>query len=114
MGQLKYNTIYQSLKKVSAEWHAAIPQWEYYWYVFKFYENGSFIYSKTTEKGIENINEWFTIDNLHITKGHYEYDDQKEGLKINFNDVSLNASMTFDNNILLEGKLAWDMFTPIG
>ncbi|MEO6904692.1 MAG: hypothetical protein ABI315_16310 [Bacteroidia bacterium] len=110
---LKYNTLYQSLKKISVEWHASIPQWEYYWYVFKFFEDGTFIYSRTTEKGLENIKSWFTKENINITKGLFEYNLLKENLKINLNDVSLYASITFENNLLLEGKLAWDMFSPI-
>ena len=110
---LKYNTLYKSLKKVSAEWHASIPQWEYYWYVFKFYEDGTFIYSRATEKGLEDISSWFNKGNTHLTKGDFEYDPVKNDLIINFKDVSLNASITFDNNFLLQGKLAWDMFTPV-
>jgi hypothetical protein len=109
---LKYNILYLSLKKVSAEWHAGTPQWEYYWYVIKFYKNGTLIYAKTTEKGLESIDDWFIMENLHITNGHYEYFPEKGNLKINLDDVSLNANITYENNILLEGKLAWDMFTP--
>lgn len=110
---LQFNKIYQSLKKVSAEKHASISQWEYYWYLFKFYQNGTFIYSRTTEKGLETINDWFTQENKHLTNGKFIYDNQKENLKISFEEVSLNGSLTYQNKLLLEGKLDWDMFSPI-
>ncbi|WP_369049330.1 hypothetical protein [Tenacibaculum sp. UWU-22] len=109
---LKYNTTYQSLKKVKAEWHASVAQWEYYWYLFKFNQDGTFIYSRITENEFKSINDWFTYENEHLTKGKFEYDSQGK-LKISFKEVSLNACITGQDELLLEGKMDWDMFSPI-
>ena len=110
---LQYNTTYQSLKKVTAEWHASIAQWEYYWYLFKFFPDGTYIYSRVTERELASINDWFTKENNHLTTGIFEYHHQKGSLNIFFKEVSLNASVTYQNKLLLEGKMGWDMFSPI-
>lgn len=67
---LKYNTLYQSLKKVSAEWHAGHVQWSYYYNYLKFYSDGTFLYL-TSNGDIENINEWFTIEKFSGEKGSF-------------------------------------------
>lgn len=58
---IKYNTLYQSLKKVSAEWHAGHVQWQYSWNYLKFYENGSVIYVSSTGK--PNEMDWLNAGN---------------------------------------------------
>ena len=58
---LQYNTTYQSLKKVTAEWHAGHLQWEYSWNYLKFYEDGSVMYCTTSNK--PNELDWFHINN---------------------------------------------------
>ncbi len=54
---LQYNKLYQSLKKVSAEWHAGHVQWEYSWNYLKFYEDGTVIY--VSSNGEPNRLNWF-------------------------------------------------------
>jgi hypothetical protein len=59
---LQYNKLYQSLKKVSAEWHANNVLWDYSWKYLKFYEDGTVI-NCVSNGDIENINEWFVKGN---------------------------------------------------
>ncbi len=58
---LQYNKLYQSLKKVSAEWHAGHVQWEYSWNYLKFYEDGTAIY--VSSNGQPNELNWLDKDN---------------------------------------------------
>lgn len=67
---IKYNKLYQSLKKVSAEWHAGHVEWGYTWNYLKFYESGIVI-SVPSNGDIEKINEWFTLENFTGSKGTF-------------------------------------------
>lgn len=97
---LKYDTLYQSLKKVSAEWHAGNVLWEYSWNYLKFYEDGTVIYC-ASNGNIKNINEWFNIENKEspFSRGYYKI------IKNNFIEIYLSAmigSIKMDGLILMD------------
>jgi hypothetical protein len=63
---LKYNALYQSLKKVSAEWHAGHVEWSYIWNYLKFYRDGTVIYCSSSDHNFININSWFDKDKKDV------------------------------------------------
>ena len=65
---LQYNKLYQSLKKVSAEWHAGHVQWDFCWDYLKFYKDGIVINAYTPTDKVSEINVWLDIKN---TKGEF-------------------------------------------
>ena len=73
MSALQYNTVYQSLKKVSAEWHAGHVEWSYSYNYLKFYSDGTFLYVKSNDD-IESLKDWFNIDVFSGPKGKFTFD----------------------------------------
>jgi len=113
---LKYNTLYQSLKKVSAEWHAGHVQWEYSWFYFKFFDDGTFIYALYSSDNFEKINSGFNkeSDNSSHMKGKY-YIEKNIYLKLQFNNgVEVMGALTDTDKIIINGKLAWELYSPVG
>jgi hypothetical protein len=99
---IKYNTLYQSLKKVSAEWHAGTVLWEHSWNYLKFYEDGTVIYC-SSNGNLKNINKWFDNENKdsHFSKGTYKI------IRNNFIEIHLSAmigSIKMDG-VILDEKL---------
>ena len=99
---LQYNTIYQSLKKVSAEWHAGHVQWGYSWNYLKFYEDGTFIYCSS--RGEPKDLSWFTRDNKEavIYKGNYSVNNSKLSAKIivSIGELEIDG-IIISNNLIL-------------
>lgn len=81
---LKYNTLYQSLKKVSAEWHAGHVEYSFYWDYFKFYADGSIISCNNDSENINEINNWFQLENTqsHLNRGSFSIIDNKIEINI--------------------------------
>jgi hypothetical protein len=117
---LKYNTLYQSLKKVSAEWHAGHVQWGFAWDYLKFYEDGTVI-SCYSNGDTDNIDKWFNKDNSEspFSKGTFE-------LKSNATlEIKLSGSLQMDGNAMnrylilrsfnpeLKQGEKWDYYTVV-
>lgn len=70
---MKFGKLYQSLKHVSAEWHAGNVQWSYCWDYLRFYEDGLVI-SCYSNGDIEEIERWFRADNSNVpySKGEFK------------------------------------------
>ena len=111
MSALQYNTVYQSLKKVSAEWHAGHVQWSYCWNYLKFYNDGTFIYASIQGDNLKQIEKSFNKNSENITNGHFKVD--RDMIYLNFDTIEIRASITREKNIITEGKLAWDMYYPM-
>jgi hypothetical protein len=81
---LQYNKLYQSLKKVSAEWHSGHVQWGYYWDFLKFYKDGKVISCNNSNNDIQKINSWFSIENndAYFNRGIYTIKDNKISITI--------------------------------
>ena len=118
---LKYNTLYQSLKKVSAEWHAGHVECAYSWNYVKFYEDGTIIYCSS--RGEARDLTWFSKNNEEavIYKGIFHFDNFKLNaeipmaigiLKIDgvINDQYLILRTSNENMNSFEN---WDEYTPI-
>jgi hypothetical protein len=109
---LKYNTLYQSLKKVSAEWHAGHVEWSYSWYYFKFFSDNTFIYASINGDDFNQINEWFNKKAENVTRGTFE--EKNYQVSLNFDDVTkISAGFTNEGKLLVQGKLSWEMFSPV-
>lgn len=108
---LQYNKLYQSLKKVSAEWHAGHVQWAYCWNYFRFYEDGVFIYASIQGNNIEDISKSFTRNSPNSTTGKFKLNNTT--ITFIFDTVEITGSITHENNLIIEGKLAWDMYYPM-
>ncbi|MDP4275606.1 MAG: hypothetical protein Q8907_15135 [Bacteroidota bacterium] len=118
---LQYNKIYQSLKKVSAEWHAGHVQWAYSWNYLKFYEDGTIIYCSSRGEPKDLI--WFSKDNKSavIYKGDFQIDSYKLSAKITMTIGQLKIDGIIHNqNLILRTnneKLSpfenWDEYTPV-
>jgi hypothetical protein len=109
---LKYNTLYQSLKKVSAEWHAGHIEWFYTWNYLKFFEDGIFISASIAGDDSSLINKAFIKGAENTTHGNFEI--QSSNIKLLFNDsIRIEGAINNDNSVILEGKLNWDVFYPL-
>lgn len=110
---LKYNTLYQSLKKVSAEWHAGNVQWNFYWNYLMFFENGTVIEGNINGDDYEKIKAAFLNSNENLTKAKFSYIDKE--INVFFSNMVLRGELTFENNLILQSDvtLVWDMFIPI-
>ena len=109
---LKYNTLYQSLKKVSGEWHAGNINWFYTWNYFKFFEDGIFISSSIAGNETAVINLSFVRGALNTTHGKYELGN-KNNIKLFFGNIEVEGQVNNDCSIIIEGKIAWDILHPI-
>lgn len=112
---LRYNTLYQSLKKVSAEWHAGSIQWNYNWNYIKFFHDNTFIYATINGDDFNQINNWFIKDAENIIQGTFEFKTQYQLiLKFNNNNnIKVVAGITLDDKLLIEGIQSWEIYTPI-
>jgi hypothetical protein len=110
---LKYNTLYQSLKKVSAEWHAGSVQWSFSWDYIKFFENNNFIYATINGDNVDQINTWFNQEAQDITIGTY-FTRHNSQLILKFNEsLEILAGFTKDGGILVDGVESWELFTVV-
>ncbi len=108
---IKYNKLYQSLKKVSAEWHAGHVQWFYTWNYLKFYSDGICISASMAGDDVNLINGGFNKGEQNITHG--KFDIEGTILKLIFDGVEVNGAFNNDGSIIIEGKINWDIFYPI-
>jgi hypothetical protein len=116
---LKYNTLYQSLKKVSAEWHAGHVQWEYVWSYLKFYEDATVIYCSSSNN--TNNLKWFSKENKEafFYKGTYIINAHKIEINIpatignlNFDgEINANSLVLRLNNTSTNLKEFWDLYS---
>jgi hypothetical protein len=65
------NILYQSLKNVTAEWHAGHLQWDYIWSYIKFFDDGSFIYASIQSDNLKAINKSFNKNSNNVTEGRF-------------------------------------------
>lgn len=112
---LKYNTLYQSLKKVSAEWHAGHVQWQYSWYYIKFFNDGRFIYALFVSDDFEKINTGFNENstNEDFSSGVFKITNDYL-ITLNFeNNIEIRGAIIDNDKIILNGKLSWELYTVI-
>ena len=110
---IQYNKLYQSLKKISAEWHAGNVLWEYSWNYIKFFEDNTFIYSSIRGNNIELIGKWFNQDAENVIRGKYLLKSNSQ-LSLEFESgKSTLAGFTNDGDILVEGIQTWELFSPV-
>mgnify|MGYP001291924795 FL=1 len=112
---IQYNTLYQSLKKVSAEWHAGTVLWEYSWFYLKFFEDGSFINALYTGDDFEKINSGFNKEFAESFPSRGKYIIEKNSkIKLLFNNgIEVRGAITDADKIIINGKLAWELYTPV-
>lgn len=111
---LQYNRLYQSLKKVSAEWHAGHVQWEYYWNYIMFFEDGIVIEGSVRSDDTEKIKLAFSRNNANLTTGNFSKNEKE--ITINFDKYTFHGAFTFEEKLVLQSNVtqAWDIYTPIG
>ena len=75
---IQYNKLYQSLKKISAEWHAANVLCEYSWNYIKFYQDGTVIFTSSSDE--PSAMGWFKIDNEEVrySKGNFSLERNRK------------------------------------
>ncbi len=81
---LQYDQLYQSLKKVSAEWHAGTLQWRFVWDYLKFYDTGEFIICSSSDN-LDSVRNWLHLhkENPGIISGTYNI-DQNNGISATY------------------------------
>jgi hypothetical protein len=110
---LQYNKLYQSLKKVSAEWHAGHVQWDYSWYYIKFFNDGRFIYGLFVSDDLEKINNGFDENSVNdnCSGGTFRIDNDYL-ITLNFeNNIEIRGAVISNEKIILNGKLSWELYT---
>jgi hypothetical protein len=105
---LKYDTLYQSLKKVSADWHAGNLSWGYSWYYLKFYIDGTVIQTYTNGEDPSEINKWFQPNSQNIDQGTFHIEDNR--LTLTFRDHKLDGAIVSETMILLKGSHNWEEY----
>lgn len=109
---IRYNILYQSLKKVSGDWHAGHVQWYYYWDYLMFFEDGSVIEASINSDGCQKINKGFSKENKDVIHGSFICNEKE--IHIEIDGKAISGGSTFDNKlILMKDNRSWDMFTPI-
>jgi hypothetical protein len=109
---LQYGKLYQSLKRVSAEWHGGTVLWEYCWFYLKVFEGGTFLYAPYKSEDFDKINFGMNpLTSKFISKGIFLLNENKIELK--FENSSMIGVVQKDGKILLEGKAFWDIFSLV-
>lgn len=122
---IKYNQLYQSLKKVHGEWHAGHVEWGYIWNYLKFYNDGTVIYCSSTDHDFIKINSWFNKDkkDVFLYKGQFRIEN---GFRIFLNIPVSIGQLEMDggiqgNSIILKSTNKelnhidnWDEYTCVG
>ena len=107
---IQYDKLYQSLKKVSAEWHAGHVEWGYSWFYLKFYEDGIVIKTYLNGEDENEINAWFNPSAEGVIKGKYLIDNDRIFIKYD-DGTTIEGALVNEGTILLQGKLNWEAFT---
>lgn len=106
------NKLYQSLKKVSGNWHSGHVEWFFVWNYFKFFDDGVFITASIAGDETEEITDAFVKGALNVTHGKFNVDGRL--LTLSFEGgVNINAYINNDRSIVIDGKLGWDIIFPI-
>ncbi|MEQ8581076.1 MAG: hypothetical protein RIC30_08715 [Marinoscillum sp.] len=79
---LQYNKLYQSLKKVTAEWHAGHVEYSFYWDFMRFYDDGTVISCNNNSN--QSLNNWFYRENrdAYFNRGTFEKKNNIISLRI--------------------------------
>ncbi|MCX6312029.1 MAG: hypothetical protein NT084_10400 [Bacteroidetes bacterium] len=112
---IKFNALYQSLKKVSAEWHAGHVQWQYSWYYLKCFEGGTFVYALFSSEDFEHINIDLSENSSDhsFLRGHYEINSSSL-INLKFeNGIEIGGEILDGNKLILNGKLSWELFSLV-
>jgi hypothetical protein len=108
---LQYDKLYQSLKKVSGDWHAGHLQWGYCWYYLKFFADGTVMRAYLDGDNATLINNWLVKGAENIATGTYI----SKGLNFEISYPTYVAKGTFtrSNSFLLFANDYWDEYTLI-
>lgn len=115
---LQYDKIYQSLKKVSAEWHASNLDWQFIYYYLRFYTDGTVVFSSSPQER-EEVDKWLSKSLKDKETGSFII-EKKNRIKINI-PVAIGY-ITFEgiikpNSLILNtcnnkiNKSSWDYFS---
>ena len=114
---IQYNKLYQSLKKVTAEWHAGQVQWSYSWVYLRFNENGTCILGYIGDEEPASINNWFNEKHSNASKGTFNLTNNT--ITINFNSKVKNEGQVQGDKIILRTSSdinpvgTWELFTLV-
>lgn len=119
---LQNGVLYQSLKKVTGEWHAGHLQWRIYFDYLRFYYDGEVIFCSDQCNDVNEIKNWFYISNqkAFFSTGKYTIKDSKIEIVINTTVGTLKYVGEINNeNIILKTSnnesnfSQWDLFTMV-
>lgn len=110
---LEYNKLYQSLKKISADWHAGHIQWQYYWNYFMFFSDGTLIEATIASEDFKKIKLNFSKKNDALN--HFQYTWNEKEFDIHLDGAILHGGLTSENKLILQSDktLVWDIYSPI-
>ncbi len=114
---IQYNKLYQSLKKVSAEWHGGQVLWEYTWNYLSFSNDGiCILFYSNSEKPLNDENLFFG-KNPDVTLGKFTIANNE--IRIDFGSDSENIGMIQNDKLILYSKNKvvpfgkWDVYSLI-
>ena len=114
MSMIQYNKLYQSLKKISAEWHGGHAVWKYYWSYFIFTENGNCYNFHSIDENPQNTLENFKTKKSDMVEGKYSFKDGV--LEMKFDSSAKIIAEVQDEKIILHSINDanpfgnWDLF----
>jgi hypothetical protein len=107
---IKFNCIYQSLKKVSGEWHAGHYEWMYIWNYCQFFEDGRMAYYTFSSEDTDAIKKWFVSDDNNGVRGTYECENDNGRVIIGENESPLSI---YNDRIIIHWNSGPEMYFPI-
>jgi hypothetical protein len=107
---LHYNKLYQSLKKVSAEWHAGHVEIGLYHDYLKFYEDGTVISCNDSSK--DELDKWFHRDNHEAFFGKSIY--KKNGDTISFEIPAAAGVLKYEGQVQNDRIVLFVENRPVG
>ncbi|MBN4072961.1 hypothetical protein JYT74_02855 [Crocinitomix catalasitica] len=109
---LQYGKLYQSLKKVSGEWHQSGVHWEHIWFYYRFFENNTLIFTSVGSEDHKAINSWFDKDYSDGVTGTFDIKSNGR-IAIVLNNVEVQAAVTKEGHLIIHGHGGWDLYKVI-
>jgi hypothetical protein len=106
---LQYNKLYQSLKKVSADWHGGHVQWYFVWDYLLFFEDGTFVQGTLNSENFEKFVGSFLSKNSNLERGKFIVIENE----IKLSGIFELKGEVLANSLILQTAHNWELYTLV-